>query len=100
MAVAVAACAVLGVVNAFVMNHYQTRLSVLPALRQRSFVIGLAAMVLGLSMFLSTYLVTFLQAVTGVSSFVGIMPTILALGVVGLLASLVVALRVRKDAAE
>ena len=60
----------------------------------------LAAMVLGLSMFLSTYLVTFLQAVTGVSSFVGIMPTILALGVVGLLASLVVALRVRKDAAE
>ena len=57
-------------------------------------------MVLGLSMFLSTYLVTFLQAVTGVSSFVGIMPTILALGVVGLLASLVVALRVRKDAAE
>ena len=100
VAVAVAACAVLGVVNAFVMNHYQTRLSVLPALRQRSFVIGLAAMVLGLSMFLSTYLVTFLQAVTGVSSFVGIMPTILALGVVGLLASLVVALRVRKDAAE
>ena len=95
--VSVAACGVLGIVNAFIMNHYQTRLSVISSLKQRSFVIGLAAMVLGLSMFLSTYLITLLQAMAHTSSFVGIMPIVMACSAIGLFASLGVALR-RKNA--
>lgn len=92
VAAAAIACFVLGGVNAFNMNHYQTSLSIIAAPKNKSLIIGLAAMILGGSMFLSTYIATLFEMVIEAEMITETFPIIIGISILGLAAAIGVAM--------
>lgn len=94
------ACLLMGAAFGNGFSYYYMRCTVIVSPKQVSKSIGILSAVNGIGVFLSPYLVTYLQRMMGVDVVMGVLPVIFAMSGIGMVISILLILRDRNRAGE